>query len=255
LSYKKKIFIISSALLAVLVFLVGFLPQQQKFLATFLVFFIAAVISFISLRFGIKLSNLLPVLSLPVLFSVASSLVFVFFPTLSIIFKSAFAILVGISFYFILIALNVFLVVEQREKAFPLIRPAQVVLTILDVFAAFLIITAIYKSQFNFLIQSVVLFMLIFGLSKQFFWAQNLELSLKKKFFVESTLASLLVFEVASALSFVPIESFFRSLIITSVFYVNLGFFQHLIRHSLTKRIMVEYGLVVVIVVFLSIIL
>lgn len=223
---------------------VAFLPLERS---VFLLLFLSILTLFLTFRvFGFK-KMLLGILT-PLVYLTSTYFVFIKFPLINLPFKLALAVVFSVFYYYLLLSVNAVLVSALENKFFPLLRVGKTLLYITTLFAAFLAYTIIYKFEYIFIFYFLSVFLVTFLLSIAYFWTQKVgagEYVIKPAFF-ESLIISVLVSEVALALSFFPTESFFRALFASSSFYVLLGLSDSITTHRVNRRMYIEYILIFV---------
>lgn len=243
---KRLTFILVSAFLTILLFLIGFLSREQQVLAIFILGATAFALSGFALRrefFGVEFLTLL---LLPTLSAVGSGFVQYFFPNLSPFLKAAFLLAVFLVFYVILLSQNIFSVTAVRPV--PLYRAARTVSFLITLFVSFVLFTSIYKAYLEVWQQALFVVILSSILGFQALWSVDLKIGLGRKALLAGVLLGLGVGETALSLSFLPLKSFFRSVALTTAVYIGLGVGQQYFRHSLTRRTVFEYGITALIV-------
>ena len=92
-----------------------------------------------------------------------------------------------------------------------------------------------------------------FVLAFQSLWTLVLGHTWDRQVIWGSLILALAELELAVGISFLPFESFFRALALSTGFYVFLGTAYNYQRKTLKNRIFIEYAVVAVIVIFLLI--
>lgn len=193
----------------------------------------------------------------PVIFAhvLSSFLILTYFPNLIVIFKEGYIIFSTLIFYFLSLSFNVFFVVNQRGSTIPLLRPAKVTFLQLQIIIAFLLFTTIFKTnlqssivEFTFIFQSAVIFIVCFTFSSVYWWSQQMEKEITSFVGNESLIIAFLVSAFSISISFFEMESFFRALLITAVFYICITYFQNIVTHRYTNKSLIEYAVVMGIV-------
>ncbi len=198
-----------------------------------------------------KPTRVLNQMVVPASYIVASFLLLNFFPNLVTLFKLAFIIVSVFIYYFLLLSFNVFFVVEEKGSVIPLLRPARTTFLLIQIVAAFFFFTAIYKiiltdpfAEVTFIFQTAVVTLTAFLFSKSYWWSQNLEDEITSFVGNESLVIAFLTCFASIALSFYPTESFFRSLGISVTYYICINFFQSVVTHRFSNRLLFEYFII-----------
>lgn len=191
-------------------------------------------------------------LTLPILFSLGMGSVVLLFPNFSGYFKT---VLYGVYFlttYTLLLSLNIFNVAS--EKPIPLLRAAYTSSFLITTFTAFPILTLMYKGTLGITVETILVFILTLLLSFQSLWSVFLPKNVAGPSLKTALLVSLLMAQTALVFSFFPMESFFRSLLLSTFFYIYLGFSHQYLKKTINAKSVFEYafvGLVIVALVFL----
>lgn len=247
---KRLLFIAISLLLASANFWLYFVAPQHRYLVLLVAtcLFMGAVFGFVKL--ALKKVPTRYFLILPLFLVLGFSSLAIFFPNINLPFRLALWLIGTFIFYVNFLILNVFAVALEKGAGLPLLRAAVTVSSLVVSAALFFIFTAIYKIEVIFPLQSGLVFLSTYLINRWYFWSASLEkhyLNFEK----EAFLGALVTFEVAVATAFMPLESFFRGFLLISIVYVTNGLLLHRLKHSLSKRVVGEYALVIILVVIL----
>lgn len=207
----------------------------------------------LTLRFGVTRQNWLAVAALPTVLGAGIFLTPYYFQLLRWQFLLFYAVFAGGLFYLLLLSTNIFLVVTEKGSSIPLLRPAKTVNFLITVVATFIFYTLIYKIPLPFYLQAILGFLATLIVTGQYWWGQQLEKAVKGSYGSETLLIGLIVLEAALALSFIYLDAYFRSLVLTTTFYTALGIFQAIVEHQQLKRVVGEHILVALAVALLLI--
>ncbi|MEX0587455.1 MAG: hypothetical protein WD940_00040 [Patescibacteria group bacterium] len=174
------------------------------------------------------------------------------FPNFQPVVKAASWLAFYIGFYVLLLAINVFQVGRRRKESIPLERAAKPVIFMAAFAAAFLLLTALYKLGFGFLLNSVLTFGLIFILATDAFWFLAATDLLERRFFAAGALLALAAVQIALAFSFFPWKAHLRGISEATFFYAALGVSRAYFEKHLKYPIVVEYILVSLAVLVLA---
>lgn len=214
---------------------------------------ISYVLSLWALWEGINKTKMITVLTLPTLFCLgAASFYFVLNPDyIRWLTRAPAAIIFSVLFYLILLSQNVFNVASLRT--IPLYRAASTTSLIFTMFTAILTFSVIYTLRLEFYLNSLFVAVLSFILSISILW--NVEMGrIKDKIIIYCFAVSLLVGELALALSFWPILPLLWSVSLSIYLYCLLGLLHHYLKDRLTGRLIWEYGTIGFLVLFFLII-
>ena len=235
---------------------------QKGIVSQLIIFFTVSIIVFLyPIVYRITLSNLPKIISVPFGYVISSFLLLRFFPNLNILFKLSFSIFSTFIFYYLVLATNVFLVVEERGRNIPLVRPAKTVFLFIEIITLFFVLTNTFKMilpgaflELSFIFHMFVVFISTYFFALQYWWSQNLEQELNSLVGNESFVIALVMGISALTISFFPLESFFKALALTTVYYIFISFFQAVALHRVYKGLYIEFlSIILAVVAFLLI--
>lgn len=158
------------------------------------------------------------------------------------------ALIFGLSFYSLLLSQNVFNVASERT--IPLYRAASTVSFLFTLVTAFFLFNVVSGFDLPFYINGVVVALICLPLSLQSLWSLEME-SVSAQHLVYSLLVSLIVSEVAIALSFWPVAPTIWSLTLATLIYILFGLIMEFQRGRLTQRVVREYlGVGILVLIF-----
>lgn len=225
---------------------------KQGISGVLILFFIISVTVFLyPIVFQLTLSNLPKISFVPFGYVISSFLLLTFFPNLNILFKFSFSVFSALVFYYLVLATNIFLVVEEKGRTIPLVRPARTVFLFIEIVTIFFVLTATFKNllpsgivEFTFIAQAFVVFIISYFFALQYWWSQNLEQELNSLVGNESFVVAIIMSITALSLSFFALESFFKALALTTVYYVCISFFEAVVLHKLNKSLYTEFSFI-----------
>jgi len=147
---------------------------------------------------------------------------------------------------------NVFNVAASR--AIPLYRAASTVSFLFTLITAFFLFNVVFAYNLAFYWNMLIVFLISFPLILQSLWTIELG-SISKVVMLHSLVLSLVIAEMALSLSFWPLAPTIWSLFLSTTFYILLGMSTEYLRERLTRRIVLEYtgvGIVVLIISFFA---
>lgn len=193
---------------------------------------------------NVKINNILYGSILPVQLAVSSTMFFYFFPNLSYYFKLFILISFVFLFYIVAFVDNIFFVVQDREEQIPLYRAAITWAQILSVIISIPLFASISKLNLLFIWQSIAISFSGMFISLYHFWIFSFDDFLKKakvgEFIWLNLLVGYLVFIASSTFSFIPSESFLRSLFISSVLMFSLNFVQSHLKNDINEKFLYQ---------------
>lgn len=230
---------------------------QEGIVTELLLFSLISLVLFIyPIVRQVRLDNLSRFTPVPLGYIFSSFLLLAYFPNLNILFKLSFALFSTFVFYYLVLATNIFLVVEEKGRTIPLVRAAKTVFLFIEIITLFFVYTTIYKTllpggllEFSFLVQAFVVFIVSYLFAVQYWWSQNLEKEITSFVGNESLVIALLGSILAVSTSFFPLESFFKALVLSTFYYVIITFFQAVIMHKLEKSIYTEFLLITLVII------
>jgi len=245
---KRRKFILSSLLLSFGLYLLEVVGFEYKYQAIAVLSFLAAILTFWSLR-GAALnlaSWLTPIL--PMFFTAGVALFYFLLPA------NLFTIVPIILVYFVgmyalLLTLNIFSVAAIRT--INLFRSASAVGFLLTLLTGFFLYNAVISLKMHFYMNFTAVFLISFPLFLVGLWSVNLEEKIPSDILSLALVVSFLVAQLELILSFWPLTVTVGSLFLTASVYVLLGLLQAQRLGRLFKRTIREY-LAVGIAVFLT---
>lgn len=247
---KRQKIVISSVLLSLMLLSTGFLPIYIYISYRFyyiLVFGICGyLLSLWSLWEGMNRVKAFTLLILPTLFTIAVANYYFLITIRWLIIVIAFSF--GLIFYTLLLSKNIFNVASIRT--IPLYRVASFVSFIITGITAFLLFNIILALNLPFFINALAVFIVLFLLSIQYLWTIEME-SITSLILVYSGVASLMVSEVALALSFWPTFRPLSALVLAITFSVYIGIMMEYLRDRMSRGVVKGYLIWQVLAVFI----
>jgi hypothetical protein len=251
---KRHKIIITSSILPLVLLSTWFVPISIY--VTYKFFFIgglavmAYLLSLWSLWEGMTKLKAVTLMILPTLFTLAMASYFFLLPVRWLAFPVA--IIFGLIFYTLLLSQNVFNVASMRT--IPLYRVASTTVFVLTLITSFVLFNVIYSLNMLFIWNGVVVFLLSFPLILQVLWSIEME-GLTGLILVYTTVISLIIGELALALSFWPIFHPMASLMLSTALFITMGISTHVLRDRSSRSIVWEYvawGILIFIIAVLT---
>ncbi len=242
---KKRIkFVLTAFVMSAMLFFSHEVPQGNRVIYSFVII----LMSLGTLVWCLEIEeqkNIWPYLFiLPVNLTIGAVLSFFGFPNLSLMLRLLTAISVLFLYYVMLLMLNIAAVANDREKSIPLYRVAVAWAQVLGVVISIPLYSGIFKLNLNPLIQLLFILASTYSIVLFFSWLVDLEegrihhnIALMSAFWVLMLSVSII---------FLPFEAVFRGLFLSSVLLFGLGYVQGLIRHTLSKQIIIEHILITI---------
>lgn len=237
---KRQWFLIATAFTSLLFFLAQVVPFSISYQAFFIFFVISGVnIFFLFRKIAQKKKNALMATLLPMSFIIGLSM---FLPLFSsgLLWRLLFSGFFAVVFYTLLLIENVFLV-SAEFKSVPLYRAASTVSFILMLTTAFLLFDIVFSFRLSALLNGLIILPITFLLLSHFFWSIDPASNLNADIFKLSFVFSVIIAELAFALSFWPVGIGKGSLYLVSLFYVFGGLAQSWCRERLFKKTIWEF--------------
>lgn len=257
---KRYLFVASTVIFTGLGLVYGVILNDRNDLSLAFAFWAVSVVflvlSLLSASRGVL--TLLKVIVVPAVYVLATFLLLNYFPNLNTIFKTAFLIGSGLTYYFLILSINIFLVVHEKGSVIPLVRPAKTTFLLIEVVTLFLFFTAVYKmllpepfTEVTLVLQTIIVAVTSYLFVEQYWWSQGLENEITSFVGNESLVVAFLCSMFSISLSFYDTESFFRSLALTTCFFISINFFESIVTHRFNRKQFVEYTLISIVVAFL----
>ena len=200
---------------------------------------------------SIFFNTFINIIALPVILILGTVLTLIYFPNLSVVVRVVAIFGVGVLMYITQLVDNVFLVVYERGEAIPLYRVATTWSQILMVVLAIPFYAGIFKVPLNSITQSIVV-ATVAGLFTLFMvWIMLMDPEVtdpsREERLIESGMVFFAVFTVSIGTSFIPTESFLRSLLVSAVLMASLGYIQAHHKNKINKKLILEYFLIIIV--------
>lgn len=249
---KRTIFLSISLILTIaLFFLIRLSLENLGSHGIYFLFF--AIFSlpcfWIGLRKEVGGVEYLTLLVLPFLFILGFSYNFYFFPNLSFYFKVFLLFCFFLGVYALFLIENIFSI--GSGKAIPLLKTARTANFLFTIITVFFVSTLIFKLDFNFWMQSLIISSLFALISLQYLWSLTLKEKIDKDTILTSLFLSLLIFEVFLSFAFFPLKAFFKGTLLATFYYAFLGIVNHHLQHKLTNKAIMEYAGIVLFVLLI----
>jgi hypothetical protein len=261
---KKYRYIIHAVLVSAYIFLASVVYRNESFYLRVILGLILLTISTFYVHYPNmsapkhRLQKWIMTLILPGLLFGSAMLAYKYYPNLSMSFKLAMLVGVGVLFYIVAIVDNIFLVVSQREEIIPLYRAAIPWSQILLVTIAIPLFAGIFKIPTYSYLQVLVIAVITFVLSFYQFWGyrheENLvELGVGGKWIL-SLLCAFFVFTVGISTVFVPFESFLRGLSCAAALMLGLFYVSSFLHNNISQKMLIQYKIILFVFIILGLI-
>lgn len=252
---KRRKFLIVSILLSLFLLVLQRIGAENRliWLAIYSVFaYIASAWSLYKDLNGVEwITNL----TLPTLFATSLSLFYFLLPQVFIT-QIIVMIFMAIGVYAILLTQNIFVVASIRT--IQLIRAARAVGFLITIVTAALIFDVILSMRIGAIFTTLLVLVSSFLLFLQGLWSSDLQDRISGKVAVMSLVSSLIVSEIAGAMSFWLVDVAMGSILLSMAVYMLLGVYQHQLEGRLFRKTLQEYigfGVIVFFIVATSVFL
>jgi len=244
---KRRRFVLTSLLLTIGLFLIQQSIFTNRYLAIGVLSLVSLVLSLWSL--GIPINNRIWLFSwvLPFCFTVAISMFYFLLPA-SLLSLIPVLLLYLIGVYVLLLSQNIFFVTSIRT--IQLYRSATAVSFLLTLLTAFLLYDTLFSFRLAYYFNLLFVWLVSFLLIIHSCWASRLDMGMNARLVVYSVILSWCTAMLAATISFWPINITQGSLLITASIYVLIGTAQAKLNDRLFQRIVKEYLIIGLIVVF-----
>jgi hypothetical protein len=187
---------------------------------------------------------------LQIVFSVAFYVFFFLFPVRWLT-RIPFISLYAVSIYALLGTANIFNV--GVEKNLQLYRAAFSVNYFFHTVTVFILANCLFSLKFNSLINGATTFIIVLLMSSHFLWTIKLDLKLERTIVNYSVFLALVVAEVITVASFLPLESSIMALLLTALYYSLVGMTYAYLDQRFYKETIREYLLVLGFVLLITV--
>lgn len=264
---KRARFVLAAVIIAGLLFASRLIVPESRLTAIIGVGALSYVITAWVLFEDLKGIEWLMIMILPVLYTLGAGLFSLFLPEFvprilnwrleaemaklaAGVIRTLFWTGFGVGLYALFLTENIFSVAAIRT--IQLLRAAHAVGFLLTLVTGLLLFQSIFSFKFEFWWSTLLVWIISFLLFLQGNWSMFLKEGINKKIFLYSILSSLIIAQMALALSFWPIKAFSASLLLISGVYVLLGLSQLYLVERLFKNQINEYLVVGVLVLIAS---
>lgn len=234
---KRERIIIASGVLSLGLLSTQLVPfyLANRFIAGLTI--LAYLLSLWALWEGIDKRKAVILMILPTFFALAVSSYYFLLPVRWLT-RLPVAVLFGTTFYTLLLSQNVFNVASTRT--IPLYRVASTMVFILTLITSFLFFNVVFSLNLFFIWNGLIVFLLTFPLILQVLWTVEME-HVSGLILVYALSLSLVIAEIAIALSFWPLSKAMAALILSTAIYITLGIGTDATKDRLSRGVVWEY--------------
>lgn len=245
LQIEKRLRFVISSFVITLIFLIStffFFDKAIIFVPTLII--TSYFLTYFSILEEIEKIEWLTLFLPQILFVVALYFFYFLFPGRWLT-RAPIVIFLAISYYAISLSSNIFNV--GVEKSLQLYRPAFSISFLYQLITFFLFLQVIFSFHFSFLLNGFFVGLFSFILSVYFFWTRDLQPAITKEMIKYGFFVALILVEITTLFSFVPINYSILSLFLVSNYYVITGLIHNYLSKSFYKETIREYLIVLVI--------
>jgi len=209
------------------------------------------VIIYLAILENISGIKYLTLFILPILFILGSNLFIQLLPERKL-FRYPMYALIPLGTYIILLTENIFNVAAVRT--IQLLRAAHAVSYLATLITAFFLLSFIISMHYSVLFSSIWITVIIIPLTLQFLWTFDLTPKITRRTLLFILILSLVFIQINLFIHFYPQSIAMTTLFMVSVYYVTLGIMQHFYEKKLTRKPILEYSIVAIIVFIIMIV-
>lgn len=244
---KRRRFIFGSIFMTLIFIMTSFLNFASARFFILPVMAASYFISFFAILEDISGIEWLMLFLLPVFFTATFYTFYFFFPGRWLT-RLPYSIIYAVSIYAIMLCSNILNVRTNTPLA--LFRAAFSINYLFLTVTCFLVFNIILSLKLNFVFNFVLFMGVLFPLGLQFVWSVNPRSHLQRELIGLGLIIALIIAEIATIFSFMPIKPVILALLLTAGFYSLCGLFQAHLENRLFRERIREY-LFVLIFVFL----
>lgn len=241
---KRQEFVVLCLILTAGLILTQLIPEyryQMTVVLSVLTYLGSAVV----LRRDLKGIEFVTLLTLPTLFTAAVTLFYFLLPTRWIT-RIPIASLYILGMYALLLTENIYNVAAERSIA--LLRAAHTVGFLLTLITYFLLLSTVFALREHALFTTVMVMLISAPLVFQILWAIELSEKASSRLYHLTLALTVLFTQFAWVLSFWPVKTTIKALLITTIFYSVTGLAQQFLVERMYKKTVIEFASVSIIV-------
>ncbi len=241
---KRQEFVVVCLILTAGLILTQLIPEY-RYQMTIVLSVLTYIGSAIVLRRDLKGIEFVTLLTLPTLFTAAVTLFYFLLPTRWIT-RIPIASLYILGMYALLLTENIYNVAAERSIA--LLRAAHTVGFLLTLITYFLLLSTVFALREHALFTTVMVMLLSAPLVFQILWAIELSEKASSRLYHLTAALTVLFTQFAWVLSFWPVKTSIKALLITTIFYSVTGLAQQFLVERMYKKTVIEFASVSIIV-------
>lgn len=249
---RREKFVIASFLLSLGLLAIQYVPLDWRYLGILLLFILSYLSSAWALSDDLHSHEWLTIVPFPALY--ASSVALFYFLLPEVLWSRLIVVIIfGIGCYGLFLTSNIFSVAKGRT--IQLLYAAHAVALFFTMLTSLLFSNVIFSLRLPFYFNALLIFASHFPLVIMSLWSIELKTKISKELTFYSLTFSLLLAELATLFSFLPLQIWSQALFIMSFLYVGLSLLQNLLKGRLFRNTINEYNLVAFLMLFLFVIL
>lgn len=241
---KRQEFVVVCLILTAGLILTQLIPEY-RYQMTVVLSLLTYVGSAVVLRRDLKGIEFVTLLTLPTLFTAAVTLFYFLLPTRWIT-RIPIASLYILGMYALLLTENIYNVAAERSIA--LLRAAHTVGFLLTLITYFLLLSTVFALRENALFTTGMVMLISAPLVFQILWAIELSEKASSKLLHLTTALTVLFTQFTWVLSFWPVKTSIKALLLTTIFYSVTGLAQQFLVERMYKKTVIEFASVSIIV-------
>lgn len=245
---RREKFVIASILLSLALLATQVIPLEFRYFGvgglTVLSYFVAAW----ALSDDLQAFEWTTILPLPTLYAAGVGLFYFLLPE-NIVTRLFIMALFGIGMYGLFLTANIYSVAKGRS--IQLIHAAHAIGLLFTLLTSLLFTNTIFSLRLPFYLIVPLVGMVHFPLISMSLWAVNLEQRVTSQILTLSSVLTLLMMELALALSLYPFSVWNQALLLMAALYIGLGIAHNFLRGVLFSNTIREYSLVASLVVII----
>ena len=249
---RREKFVAVSVLLSAGLLATQYIPLEWRYLSVIALFILSFFTSAWALSKDLQSHEWLTIIPFPALYASSVALFYFLLPEM---FWSRLAIVAifGVGMYALFLTSNIFSVAKGRT--IQLLYAAHAVALFFTMITSLLFSNVIFSLRFPFYLNAVLVFASHFPLVMMSLWSIELGQKISKEIILYSLIFAILLAELATLFSLMPMQIWNQALFIMSFLYVGLSVLQSLFKGRLFKNTINEYNLVAILMVVLFILM
>lgn len=249
---RREKFVIVSVLLSLGLLATQYIPLDLRYLGTAAFFILSYFSSVWALSDDLQAHEWLTIMPFPALYATSVALFYFLLPEM---FWSRLAIVAvfGVGMYALFLTSNIFSVAKGRT--IQLLYAAHAVALFFIMITSLLFSNVIFSLRLPFYFNAGLLFASHFPLVFMSFWSIELKQKIEKEIVLYSLIFTLILTEMGTLFSFLPMQIWNQALFIMSFLYVGLSVLQSFFKGRLFKNTINEYNLVAILMLVLFVLM